>query len=173
LLPELVKSNRNNAEGALDGANRQSRAAFKAMFAKNWLLAGESSSADETEPSGLSFTRTLIRTVPRIVLRAFDETSGTAWCRTSTAPELAGGTTGPDDAAGRFDRGGAAGASGVVSLGGADSFAAGLGSAGLEGATAAFSDTTGAGALETEALCEPDFAVAAGDLGCFREGWAA
>jgi len=78
VLPELVKSKRSSADVAPDGAKRQSRAAFSARSAKNWLLAGESSAVDDTEPSGFSCTRTLIRTVPRIVLRALIDTSGMA-----------------------------------------------------------------------------------------------
>jgi hypothetical protein len=77
VLPEFVKSKRTRADVFPDGANRQSRAAFNARFAKNWLLAPESSAAADTEPSGFNCTRTLMRTVPRIVLRAFCETSGT------------------------------------------------------------------------------------------------
>ena len=79
MLPKFVKSKRNSAEVFPDGANRQSRAAFNARFAKNWLLAAESSAVDETEPFGFNCTRTLIRTVPRMVLRAFCETSGITW----------------------------------------------------------------------------------------------
>jgi hypothetical protein len=66
-----VKSKRSSADEVAEGAKRQSRAAFSARFAKNSLLAGESSAADDTEPSGFNCTRTLMRTVPRIVLRAF------------------------------------------------------------------------------------------------------
>jgi len=51
LLAEFVKSKRSKADDGEEGAKRQSRAAFSAMFAKNWLLAGESSAAEETEPS--------------------------------------------------------------------------------------------------------------------------
>jgi hypothetical protein len=59
------------------GAKRQSRAAFRAAAAKNWLGAGLASSAEETEPSGLICTRTLTRTVPRMLERALEEMSGT------------------------------------------------------------------------------------------------
>ena len=72
----FVKSNRSNADDAEEGANRHCCAAFSAKFAKNWLTAGESSSAEETDPSAFSCTRTLMRTVPRMVFRAFCETSG-------------------------------------------------------------------------------------------------
>ena len=46
------------------GAKRHCSAAFRARLAKNWLEAGVSRSAEATEPSGLSCTRTLMRTVP-------------------------------------------------------------------------------------------------------------
>ena len=46
------------------GAKRHCSAAFRARLAKNWLEAGVSRPAEATEPSGLSCTRTLIRTVP-------------------------------------------------------------------------------------------------------------
>jgi len=59
------------------GAKRHSRAAFKAAAAKNWLGAGLASSAEETEPSGFICTRTLTRTVPRMLERALEEVSGT------------------------------------------------------------------------------------------------
>jgi len=60
-----------------DGAlNCHWRAAFRARSAKNWLGAGLASSAEETVPSGLSCTRTLMRTLPRMVERAFSETTG-------------------------------------------------------------------------------------------------
>ena len=58
-----VKSKRTTVEGE-DGANCHWRAAFRARSAKNWLGAGLASSAEETEPSGLRCTRTLMRTVP-------------------------------------------------------------------------------------------------------------
>jgi len=54
MLPEFVKSKRSKADELDEGAKRHSRAACNAMFAKNWLLAGESSAAEETEPSGLT-----------------------------------------------------------------------------------------------------------------------
>ena len=82
-MEALVKSNRIRAEAPAEGANCHCRAALSARFAKNWLGAGESRSADETEPSEFSCTRTLIRTVPRMVSRAFCETSGTTLCVTS------------------------------------------------------------------------------------------
>jgi len=67
----------SGSEGEDDGAaNRHCRAAFRASSAKNWLGAGAASSAEETVPSGLSCTRTLIRTLPRMVERAFSETTG-------------------------------------------------------------------------------------------------
>jgi hypothetical protein len=67
----------NGSDGEDDGtANCHWRAAFMAMSAKNWLGAGLASSAVETVPSGLSCTRTLMRTLPRIVERAFSETTG-------------------------------------------------------------------------------------------------
>jgi hypothetical protein len=63
--------------GADDGAaNCHWRAAFRARSAKNWLDAGAASSAEETVPSGLSCTRTLTRTLPRMVERAFSDTTG-------------------------------------------------------------------------------------------------
>ena len=46
------------------GANCHWRAAFRERSAKNWLGAGAASSAEETVPSGLSCTRTLMRTLP-------------------------------------------------------------------------------------------------------------
>jgi hypothetical protein len=52
------------------------------------------SSAVETVPSGLSCTRTLMRTVPRMVARDFSETSGRTLRRTVGAARLAA-----DDAA--------------------------------------------------------------------------
>lgn len=58
------------------GVNCHWRAAFSAAVAKNWLGAGAASSAVETVPSGLICTRTLMRTVPRMVERDFSETSG-------------------------------------------------------------------------------------------------
>ena len=54
MLAEFVKSKRSKADDCGEGLKRQSRAAFSAMLAKNWLLAGESSAAEETEPSGLT-----------------------------------------------------------------------------------------------------------------------
>src|SRR5439155_23204749 len=57
-------------------ANCHWRAAFRAAAAKNWLGAGFASWAVETVPSGLICTRTLMRTVPRMVERDFSETSG-------------------------------------------------------------------------------------------------
>ena len=73
-----VKSKRIMVEGGngSDGANCHCRAAFRARSAKNWLGAGLANSAKETVPSGLSCTRTLIRTLPRMVVRAFSETTG-------------------------------------------------------------------------------------------------
>lgn len=129
-----------------EGANRQSRAALNAMFAKNWLLAGESSSADDTEPSGLTCARTLIRTVPRIVLRAFAETSGTTRCTTSIAPEL-GVAAERDEAAGGFDAGAGVDEREDALLAGADSLADGLVLVALEGG----------------ALFDPDFVATDGD----------
>src|SRR5882724_7928937 len=64
-------------------ANCHWRAAFKAAAAKNWLGAGFASSAVETVPSGLICTRTLMRTVPRMVERDFSETSGRTLRRTA------------------------------------------------------------------------------------------
>jgi len=82
-----VKSKRIMAEGLApeeDGvANCHWRAAFKAAAAKNWLGAGFASSALETVPSGLICTRTLMRTVPRMVERDFSETSGRTLRRTA------------------------------------------------------------------------------------------
>ena len=70
-----MKSKRIMAEE--DGvANCHWRAAFRAAAAKNWLGAGFASSAVETVPSGLICTRTLMRTVPRMVERDLSETSG-------------------------------------------------------------------------------------------------
>ena len=78
-----VKSKRITVDGGSgseedDGgaANCHCRAAFRARSAKNWLGAGAASSAEETVPSGLSCTRTLMRTLPRMVERAFSETTG-------------------------------------------------------------------------------------------------
>jgi len=86
-----VKSNRIMAEE--DGvANCHWRAAFRAAAAKNWLGAGFASSAVETVPSGLICTRTLMRTVPRMVERGFSETSGRTLRRTA-------GESGCDDGA--------------------------------------------------------------------------
>jgi hypothetical protein len=94
-----VKSKRIMAEGfppevaEEDGeANRHWRAAFRAATAKNWLGAGFASSAVETVPSGLICTRTLMRTVPRMVERDLSETSGRALRRTA-------GESGCDDGA--------------------------------------------------------------------------
>jgi hypothetical protein len=75
VVEDWVKSKRSTAEaGGPDedepegeeegGANCHWRAAFRARLAKKGLAAGELSSAEETEPSGLSCTRTLMRTVP-------------------------------------------------------------------------------------------------------------
>jgi hypothetical protein len=76
-----VKSKRITVDGGKvseedGGANCHWRAALRARSAKNWLDAGASSSAEETLPSGLSCTRTLTRTLPRMVERAFSETTG-------------------------------------------------------------------------------------------------
>jgi len=85
-----VKSKRIMADGLApeaaeeDGvANCHWRAAFKAAAAKNWLGAGFASAAVETVPSGLICTRTLMRTVPRMVERDFSETSGRTLRRTA------------------------------------------------------------------------------------------
>lgn len=92
-----VKSKRITAEPGMDEpaaeeeagcANCHWRAAFSARSAKNWLEAGLASSAVETVPSGLSCTRTLMRTVPRMVARDFSETSG----RTLRSTARAGGS---------------------------------------------------------------------------------
>jgi len=94
-----VKSKRIMAEGLApevaeeDGvANCHWRAAFRAAAAKNWLGAGLASSEVETVPSGLICTRTLMRTVPRMVERDFPETSGRTLRRTP-------GESGCDDGA--------------------------------------------------------------------------
>jgi hypothetical protein len=73
-------------------ANCHWRAAFRAAAAKNWLGAGFASSTVETVPSGLICTRTLMRTVPRMVERDFSETSGRTLRRTA-------GESGCDDGA--------------------------------------------------------------------------
>jgi len=73
-------------------ANCHCRAAFRAAAAKNWLGAGLASWAVETVPSGLICTRTLMRTVPRMVERDFSETSGRTLRRTA-------GESGCDDGA--------------------------------------------------------------------------
>ena len=70
-------------------ANCHWRAAWSARSAKNWLEAGLASSAVETVPSGLSCTRTLMRTVPRMVARDFSETTGMTLRRTVGASGLA------------------------------------------------------------------------------------
>jgi len=89
-VPVGVKSNRITVEdGRVEAdapevaeeedeaaANCHWRAACKARSAKNWLGAGVANSEEETVPSGLSCTRTLMRTVPRIVERDFSETCG-------------------------------------------------------------------------------------------------
>lgn len=93
-----------SAEGSLDGANFHCRAASSASLAKNWLGAAESSSAEATEPSEFKATRTLMRTVPRIVERAFSETFGKTWCSTEAEP-----STGADSARGGWVAGRAAG----------------------------------------------------------------
>lgn len=72
-VDEADPSEEEEDDGA---ANCHWRAAFRARSAKNWLGAGADSSAEETVPSGLSCTRTLMRTLPRIVERAFSETTG-------------------------------------------------------------------------------------------------
>lgn len=48
----LVKEKSTSAVEPADGSNCHLRAAFSAASAKNWLGARESSSAEETEPSG-------------------------------------------------------------------------------------------------------------------------
>ncbi len=85
-----MKSKRIMADGLApeaaeeDGvANCHWRAAFKAAAAKNWLGAGFASAAVETVPSGLICTRTLMRTLPRMVERDFSETSGRTLRRTA------------------------------------------------------------------------------------------
>src|SRR5947207_566773 len=103
----LVKSKRTTT-GAPDGvpvtdapdeddgcANCHWRAAFNAAAAKNSLEAGLASSAEETVPSGFNFTRTLIRTVPRMVERDLSETSG------NTLRMIEGGAGFAPEAAGR------------------------------------------------------------------------
>ena len=76
--PRAVEEDGAAEDEAEDGgAKCQSLAAFRAAAAKNWLGAGLASSAVETEPSGLICTRTLTRTVPRMLERALEEISGT------------------------------------------------------------------------------------------------
>lgn len=75
LVPEVAEE-----DGA---ANCHWRAAFRAAAAKNWLGAGFASSAVETVPSGLICTRTLMRTVPRMVERDFSEAAGRTLRRTA------------------------------------------------------------------------------------------
>ena len=105
-----------SGEDALAGAaNCHWRAAFRARSAKNWLAAGLASSAEETVPSGLSCTRTLMRTLPRMVLRAFSETSGRILRMTVGASGLA------------FVVGRAAPDAEAAGVGGAVDFAAGAG----------------------------------------------
>jgi len=70
-------------------ANCHWRAALSARSAKNWLETGLASSAVETVPSGLSCTRTLMRTLPRMVARDFSETTGMTLRRTVGASGLA------------------------------------------------------------------------------------
>ena len=82
------------------GANCHWRAAFSARSAKNWLAAGLASSAEETVPSGLSCTRTFMRTLPRMVLRAFSDTSGRILRITVGATGLALTVAGADVAGG-------------------------------------------------------------------------
>ena len=96
-----MKSKRIMAEGLApevaeeDGvANCHWRAAFRAATAKNWLGAGFASSAVETVPSGLICTRTLMRTVPRMVERDFSETSGRALRRTAGESDCDDGAAG-------------------------------------------------------------------------------
>jgi hypothetical protein len=134
-----VKSKRSKAEERDEGAKRHSRTAFNAMFAKNGLLAGESSAAEETEPSGLTSTRTLMRTVPRIVLRAFEETSGITWCSTATVPEAGPEPEGPRPADGFAAGAGAA----EVSLPCADRETGGFALPGVESAAAVFAGAAG------------------------------
>src|SRR5215475_12996652 len=94
-----------------------------------------------------------MRTVPRMVLRALAETSGTTWCTTSTVPE-------PGSAAeGVRATGGSAAAAGVedFSLPGADRVTVGFALLGAESAAALFSAAAGAfaAAAGTLAGCEP------------------
>ena len=63
--------------------NSQRRAAWRARSAKYLLGPGASSSAWETFLPGSTWTRTVTRTLPWIVPRAFSETSGKTWSRTS------------------------------------------------------------------------------------------
>lgn len=95
-----------------DGApNCHCWAAFRARSAKNWLGAGAANSAEETVPSGLSCTRTLMRTVPWMVERDFSETCG----RTLRMIDRdAGFTLAGACVTSAAEGGGAAGADGVV-----------------------------------------------------------
>src|ERR1700674_2280745 len=63
--------------------NSQRRADRRARSAKYLLEPGESSSAWETFPPGSTWTRTVTRTLPWMVPRAFSEASGNTCSRTS------------------------------------------------------------------------------------------
>ena len=65
------------------GENSQRRTALNPRSAKYLLGPGESSSAFETFPAASTCARTPTRTRPRIVARAFSETSGKTWSSTS------------------------------------------------------------------------------------------
>jgi hypothetical protein len=69
-------------------------AACKARSAKNRLGPGESNSASDTPPDGSTRTFTLTRTFPWMVARAFCETSGKTWSRTSPLVEAIPPATG-------------------------------------------------------------------------------
>ena len=62
-------------------------AACRAISAKYLLGPGESNSASDTVPAGSTCTLMPTRTLPRIVSRAFCDTSGRIWSRTSPFAE--------------------------------------------------------------------------------------
>src|SRR6266852_3131996 len=88
-MPEGVKSKRRSQTleaswpSTTGVRNFQRRAAVRARTEKYLLGPRASSSAADTSPAGSTWTRTLRRTLPRIVSRAFWETCGRTFCKTS------------------------------------------------------------------------------------------
>ena len=132
----------------LGGAKVQFLAAWIAASAKYLLGPGASNAALVTFPEASTFTFTLTRTLPRIVSRAFCETSGIALCATwpragvETGDVMAGRGLGDDAVAGAAMAG--RGLGGVTT--GAAGFLAANGSGSGAFARGALTCTAGLGA---------------------------